>query len=142
MGLRLKDYTSHKAPGHSSASGLLAMLQGLSTGSSSVAVSLTQLRCPAVWSQCPRLDAYGVTLWAVPSLVGSADLPRSVQRPRLPETQEKCNRERSAQMLDLWHPHVDVTLQSLKGGTHAIWTPPQILSLGSAAPGPVVQGRT
>lgn len=32
-------------------------------------------------------------------------------------------------MLDLWHSHVDVTLQSLKGGTHAIWTPPQILSL-------------
>lgn len=32
-------------------------------------------------------------------------------------------------MLDLWHPLVDVTLQSLKGGTHAIWTPPQILGL-------------
>lgn len=70
-----------------------------------------------------------MTVGAVPSLVGSADVPHLVQRPRFPETQEKCNRERSVQMLDLWHPLVDVTLQSLKGGTHAIWTPPQILGL-------------
>lgn len=33
----------------------------------------------------------------MPSLVGSADVQHPVQRPRLPETQEKCNRERSSQ---------------------------------------------
>lgn len=76
-----------------------------------------------------------MTVGAVPSLVGSADVPHLVQRPRFPETQEKCNRERSVQMLDLWHPLVDVTLQSLKGGTHAIWTPPQILGLSGRLPG-------